>query len=77
MKVLVTKITGLHCGSCLGLIERIGKAHGASHVDINLQTNIGKLYYEETFDEQPFLNDVSAKGYDIEKLTLYDESEII
>lgn len=75
MNVLVTKIKGLHCGSCITTIERIGIENGASKVDINLSTMICKLYYEK-LDEENMMKSVNNKGYTIEKLATYNEDEL-
>ena len=75
MKVLVTKLKGLHCGSCINTIERIGLEHGAIKADIDLKTLVGKFYYEE-MDEVSVLSLIEDKGYQVEKLTTYDEDTL-
>ena len=75
MKVLVTKLKGLHCGSCINTIERIGLEQGAIKADIDLKTLVGKFYYEE-MDEASVLSLIEDKGYQVEKLTTYDEDTL-
>lgn len=72
MKVLVLKLSGLHCGSCLNTIERVSKAAGAIQVDITLSTMIGKLYYDN-MDESEVIHSIETYGYKAEKLVTYDE----
>lgn len=72
MKVLVLKLSGLHCGSCLNTIERVSKAAGAVQVDITLSTMIGKLYYDE-MDETEVIKSIETYGYKADKLAAYDE----
>lgn len=72
MKVLVLKLSGLHCGSCLNTIERVSKAAGAVQVDITLSTMIGKLYYDE-LDETEVIKSIETYGYKADKLATYDE----
>ena len=73
MNVLVTKIKGLHCGSCLNTIEQIGIEYGAIKVDINLSTMICKLFYDQ-LDEDGVIDAIRKKGYGIEKLVTYNEA---
>lgn len=74
MKVLVVRLSGLHCGSCLNTIERLSKDAGALKVDINMHTMIGKFYYDE-MDENAVIETIENHGYHAEKLTTYDEGE--
>ncbi|MDX9807605.1 MAG: hypothetical protein RBS87_03465 [Acholeplasma sp.] len=74
MKVLVVRLSGLHCGSCLNTIERLSKDASALKVDINMHTMIGKFYYDE-MDENVVLETIENHGYHAEKLTTYDEGE--
>ncbi|MCV2232872.1 heavy-metal-associated domain-containing protein [Paracholeplasma manati] len=74
MKVLVVRLSGLHCGSCLNTIERLSKDAGALKVDINMHTMIGKFYYDE-MDENVVIETIENHGYHAEKLTTYDEGE--
>ncbi len=75
MKVLVVKLDGLHCGSCLYMIEKLSKDAGAVKVDINVQTMIAKFYYEN-MDESNVINIIENHSYRAERLTTYDEGEI-
>lgn len=75
MKVLVTKIKGMRCGSCILTMERLGKKHGAIKVDINLKTSIGKFYFEDMNAEMAIL-DIQQRGYEIEKITIYEEGNL-
>ncbi|MCU0104480.1 heavy-metal-associated domain-containing protein [Acholeplasma vituli] len=75
MKVLVVRLAGLHCGSCLNTIERISKELGAIKVDIELSTMIGKIYYE-SIDEETVIDTIEQYGYRAEKLASYDECEL-
>lgn len=72
MKVLVLRLSGLHCGSCLNTIERVSKEAGAIQVDITLSTMIGKVYYDE-MDETEVIHLIETYGYKAEKLATYDE----
>lgn len=75
MKVLVVKLDGLHCGSCLYMIEKLSKDAGAVKVDIDVHTMIGKFYYED-MDEEFVVNIIENHGYHAERLTTYDEGEL-
>lgn len=74
MKVLVIKLKGLHCGSCLNTIENIAIEHGAKKVDIKLSTMIAHIYHEHL--DEYVLEAIESKGYTAEKLAIYDESEL-
>jgi len=74
MKVLVVRLSGLHCGSCLNTIERLSKDAGALKVDINMHTMIGKFYYDE-MDEKYVIETIETHGYHAERLTTYEEGE--
>jgi copper chaperone CopZ len=74
MKVLVVRLSGLHCGSCLNTIERLSKDAGALKVDINMHTMIGKFYYDE-MDENYVIETIETHGYHAERLTTYEEGE--
>jgi copper chaperone CopZ len=75
MKVLVVKLDGLHCGSCLYMIEKLSKDAGAIKVDINVQTMVAKFYYED-MDETAVINIIENHSYRAERLTTYDEGEL-
>ncbi|MDY0346682.1 MAG: heavy-metal-associated domain-containing protein [Acholeplasma sp.] len=75
MKVLVTKLKGIHCGSCINTIERISLSKGAIKADIDLKTLVGKFYYEE-MNEQAVIESIEDRGYQVEKLTTYDEEDL-
>jgi copper chaperone CopZ len=75
MKVLVVKLDGLHCGSCLYMIEKLSKDAGALKVDINVQTMVAKFYYED-MDETAVINIIENHSYRAERLTTYDEGEL-
>jgi copper chaperone CopZ len=75
MKVLVVKLDGLHCGSCLYMIEKLSKDAGAIKVDINVQTMVAKFYYED-MDENEVIQIIENHSYHAERLTTYDEVEL-
>ncbi len=75
MKVLVVKLDGLHCGSCLYMIEKLSKDAGAIKVDINVQTMIAKFYYED-MNETEVIQIIENHSYHAERLTTYDEGEL-
>lgn len=75
MRVMVVRLEGLHCGSCLNTIERVSKELGAIKVDIELSTMIGKLYYDN-MDEDEVVNEIERYGYKANKLATYDEREL-
>lgn len=75
MKVLVTKIKGIHYGSCILTIERVSKDQGAIKVDIDLKTSVAKFYYED-MDEERTLSNIEQRGYSVEKLTTFEEENL-
>ncbi len=75
MKVLVVRLDGLHCGSCLYLIEKLSKDAGAVNVDIDVHTMIAKFYYED-MNEDNVINIIENHGYKAERLTTYEEGEV-
>ncbi|MBI5553460.1 MAG: copper ion binding protein, partial [Candidatus Diapherotrites archaeon] len=71
MKKETFSVKGMHCASCVGLIERrIKKLPGVAGVNVNLATNKATIEFEEEkVDVKQFNSAVQAAGYSLESQT--------
>jgi len=60
-------IKGTHCNSCKMLIEDICKEiPGIKSCNVNFETGITEIEYEENVDWQKFKKEVESLGYKVE-----------
>ena len=59
-------VIGMHCASCVRLIERrLGKVEGVSEVNVNLATNKVTVSYVEEVSENTLAKTVKDAGYEL------------
>ena len=59
-------ITGMHCGSCAGNIERsLKKVAGVKTVSVSTMTNKGIVEIEDNVSEEELKKAVSRAGYKV------------
>jgi len=68
MKKIKLTITGMHCGSCAGNIERsVGKVPGVKSVSVRMMTNFGVVEAEDNVSEADLEKAVARAGYKVLK----------
>lgn len=66
MKKLKMTISGMHCGSCAGNIERsLKKVEGVKAVSLSMMTNKGIVETEDKVSEEELKKAVSRAGYKV------------
>ncbi len=66
MKKIKLTISGMHCGSCAGNIERsIGKVSGVKSVSVRMMTNTGIIEAEDSVSDEDLKKAVSRAGYKV------------
>jgi len=66
MKKLKLTITGMHCGSCAGNIERsLKKVSGVKAVNVSMMTNKGLVEAEDAVSDEDLKKAVSRAGYKV------------
>ena len=66
MKKLKLTISGMHCGSCAGNIERsMLKIKGIKACSVSIMTNKGIVEAEDTVSEEDMKKAVARAGYKV------------
>lgn len=66
MKKIKMTISGMHCGSCAGNIERsLKKVSGVSSVSVSMMTNKGVVDVEDKVSEEELKKAVARAGYKV------------
>ena len=66
MKKIKLTISGMHCGSCAGNIERsVGKISGVKSVSVRMMTNTGIVEAEDTVSDEDLKKAVARAGYKV------------
>ncbi len=69
MKKIKLTISGMHCGSCAGNIERsIGKVSGVKSVSVRMMANSGIVETEDNVSDADLEKAVSRAGYKVLKV---------
>jgi P-type Cu+ transporter len=69
MKKRKLTITGMHCGSCAGNIERsLKKVSGVKSASVSMMTNKGIVESEDSVSEEELSKAVSKAGYKVLKV---------
>ncbi len=69
MKRIKLTISGMHCGSCAGNIERsIGKVAGVKSVSVRMMTNSGVVEIEDSVSNADLEKAVARAGYKVLKV---------
>ena len=68
MKKIKLSISGMHCGSCAGNIERaVGKVPGVKSVSVRIMSNTGIVECEDTVSDSDLEKAVAKAGYKVMK----------
>ena len=68
MKKVKLTISGMHCGSCAGNIERsVGKVSGVKSVSVRMMTNTGVVECEDSVSDADLEKAVARAGYKVLK----------
>ena len=68
MKKVKLSISGMHCGSCAGNIERsVSKVAGVKSVSARMTTNTGVVECEDSVSDEDLKKAVSKAGYKVMK----------
>ena len=66
MKKLKLTISGMHCGSCAGNIERsLKKVSGVKTVSVSMMTNKGIVEAEDAVSDDDLKKAVARAGYKV------------
>lgn len=66
MKKLKITISGMHCGSCAGNIQRsLSKIEGVKSVSVSIMTNKGLVEADDNVSEDSLKKAVSRAGYKV------------
>ncbi len=66
MKKVKMTISGMHCGSCAGNIERsLKKVEGVKSCSVSMMTNKGIVETEDKVSEEELRKAVSRAGYKV------------
>lgn len=66
MKKIKLNISGMHCGSCAGNIERsLKKVPGIKTANVSMMTNKGIVECEDSVSEEDLKKAVSRAGYKV------------
>ena len=69
MKKIKLTITGMHCGSCAGNIERsVSKISGVKSVSVRMMTNSGIVEAEDSVSDADLEKAVARAGYKVLKV---------
>lgn len=69
MKKIKLSISGMHCGSCAGNIERaLKKVNGVKEVSVSAVTNKAFVEVDEKTSEEEMKKAVARAGYSIVKV---------
>lgn len=69
MKKIKLSISGMHCGSCAGNIERsVGKVAGVKSVSVRIMNNTGVIECEDTVSDSDLEKAVARAGYKVVKI---------
>ena len=69
MKKLKLSISGMHCGSCAGNIERaVSKVKGVKSVSVRVLSNTGIVECEDSVSDSELEKAVSRAGYKVVKI---------
>lgn len=69
MKKIKLTITGMHCGSCAGNIERsVSKVPGVKSVSVRMMTNTGIVECEDRVSDVDLKKAVERAGYKVLKV---------
>jgi P-type Cu+ transporter len=67
MKKVKMSISGMHCGSCAGNIERsLKKVSGVKEVSVSAVTNKAFIEFDDETSEEEMKKAVSRAGYKVE-----------
>ncbi len=68
MKKIKLTISGMHCGSCAGNIERsVSKVSGVKSVSVRMMTNTGIVECEDSVSDEDLKKAVAKAGYKVMK----------
>ena len=69
MKNVELKIKGMHCKSCVMLInDSLSDVKGVKSSDVNLETNSAKISYDEKLvKEKDLISVIEKEGYKVTK----------
>ena len=66
MKKIKLTISGMHCGSCAGNIERsLKKVSGVKTVSVSMMTNKGIVEAEDAVSDEDLKKAVARAGYKV------------
>ncbi len=66
MKKFKITISGMHCGSCAGNIQRsLNKVEGVKSASVSIMTNKGIVEADEKVSEESLKKAVSRAGYKV------------
>ena len=69
MKKIKLSISGMHCGSCAGNIERsVSKVSGVKSVSVRMMSNTGVVECEDSVSDSELEKAVSRAGYKVMKI---------
>lgn len=69
MKKIKLSISGMHCASCAGNVERsVRKVPGVKNIIVSLLTNKGIVEAEDTVSEEALKQAVARTGYKVVEL---------
>ena len=69
---LVVRLSGIHCVGCFNRIEYALSEIGASNVDLDLETNIGKIDFKgDEKQADVYIKAITDIGYQAELLTVF------
>lgn len=68
MKKIKMTISGMHCGSCAGNIERsVGKVSGVKSVSVRIMSNTGVVECDDSVSDADLEKAVAKAGYKVVK----------
>lgn len=68
MKKIKMTISGMHCGSCAGNIERsVGKVSGVKSVSVRIMSNTGVVECDDGVSNSDLEKAVAKAGYKVVK----------
>ncbi len=69
MKKVKLTLSGMHCGSCAGNIERsVSKVKGVKSVSVRMMTNSGVIEADDSVSDGDLEKAVSRAGYKVVKM---------
>lgn len=69
MKKIKLTISGMHCASCVGNVERsLKKVSGVKNVSVSLMTNKGIVESDDSVSDEDLKKAVSKTGYKVTEI---------